>query len=100
MHNRHNLHFLAVTEEISPGLHPVPVRSPKVVSLESTLRKVVVQATTPDDDNVRTERLQHLEESRLGVTEILLRRSHTRTRHRYLNIVVEGDAVPEALLVL
>ena len=24
VHDRHNLHFLAVTEEISPGLHPVP----------------------------------------------------------------------------
>ena len=39
VHDRHNLHFLAVTEEISPGLHPASVRSPKVVSLESTLRK-------------------------------------------------------------
>ena len=72
VHNRHNLNFLAVSEEISPGLHPVPVRSPKVVSLESTLRKVVVQATTPDYDNVRTECFKNLKESRLGVTEILL----------------------------
>ena len=71
VHDRHNLHFLAVTEEISPGLHPVPVRSPQVVSLESTLRKVVVQAATPDNDNVRAQRLQHLEESILRVIQIL-----------------------------
>ena len=44
MHNRHNLHLLAVSEEIPPGLHPVSVRSPQVVSLKSTLRKIVVKA--------------------------------------------------------
>lgn len=99
MHYRHDLHLFAVFEEVTPGLDPMPVRGPEVISLHSSLRKVVVQAAAPDDDDIRAEFLKHIEECRGRLQEVLPGRCHSCSCHRDLDVVVEGDTVPEQFLI-